>query len=457
MTYKWAPLVFARTYSVDYHLIAMPEDFEDQDSAWAMPFILGAFETSIVESQTNSLRWSVLKKDAWCVVGLTCRAYQLRNEKIRDEARRIGLQVFLGYVLHKQPLPSRVLPAMETEESLRRNDGSSTNPQYGPFSELYHFVEKHWDDNARQARKIETRGYTYDLEPGTFDYTKVKDLTLYEHDEAHEWTTLVFNANKYNNELLWTIASQQDAPLSLCLGLSRKSYAQNGPFVNASAHDCKGKIGRGEELVKQRWPTTHARSAPSSTKPLEYGRPDIREPLVKRGEVEGVHLTGPGNIIGNMVKKIIGSDKSTAEKLPVPAEGLYRANHPESRQQENLQHSTPPFGFKFKDEQATEQPVQPDTASRELSRTDRIPAGFKPKPFVSQQPELEARTPEQPSASPQPETATPEQPSASPLESEMETPGYQSEVTSLSEPETAASEQPSQPASPAEDEDSNKA
>ncbi|NJN08167.1 MAG: hypothetical protein HC815_09270 [Richelia sp. RM1_1_1] len=70
---QWSALVYGRTYEVDFRLIAMPEDFNDEDKKWALKYILGT--TRSPEKLPEQPRWSLFKNDKYCVVGVTALPY----------------------------------------------------------------------------------------------------------------------------------------------------------------------------------------------------------------------------------------------------------------------------------------------------------------------------------------------------------------------------------------------
>jgi hypothetical protein len=237
---NWATIIYGRTYEVDFRLIVKPEDFEEQDIEWAKSHIL--VTTRWAEKLSDRPRWSMFKNHHHCVVGVTCMAAELSDDINED---RIGrpLYVFVGYVA-KAPFPP--IPPMNLE-------------LFKPIYDRY--VRQRWLEKSYQTReadllsKSEYAELAYSqLEYSVDDLSACPVLNTYSDafstrgftngdafgersDRIYLWPD-----NDENRKKLWLAASQQQAPLSLCLGLAQSQDAIQGVFLNATALDVSEKI-----------------------------------------------------------------------------------------------------------------------------------------------------------------------------------------------------------------------
>lgn len=135
MTQKlWAPLVYARTKETDFRLLAIPQDFEQEDKNWLEIYI--AKTTQNAEELPHNPRWSFFISQKYCVVGVTCRADELvlnqpeYAELTKDELGR-PLYLFVGYGTK-----------LETHESLCYIQYYQQNLDI--FAPLYEYVKEKW-------------------------------------------------------------------------------------------------------------------------------------------------------------------------------------------------------------------------------------------------------------------------------------------------------------------------
>ena len=70
MEERWAPLVYGRTYEVDYKLPAIPEDFSPEDRNWALQYITVTLREP--DKLKNNPRWSLFKNERYLVIGVSC-------------------------------------------------------------------------------------------------------------------------------------------------------------------------------------------------------------------------------------------------------------------------------------------------------------------------------------------------------------------------------------------------
>lgn len=219
---NWAAIIYGRTYEVDFRLIVKPEDFEGKDIDWAKSHIL--VTTRWAEKLSDHPRWSMFKNRQHCIVGVTCMVSELSQDINED---RIGrpLYVFVGYVA-KPPFPP--IPPMNLE-------------LFKPIYDKY--VRQRWFEKSYQTREadLSSKSEYAELEYSQPEYP-ANDLSACSILNANSDRISLWSDNNENRQQLWLAASQQQAPVSLCLGLVQSKDAIQGSFLNATALDVSEKI-----------------------------------------------------------------------------------------------------------------------------------------------------------------------------------------------------------------------
>ena len=238
MSNKWSALVYGRTYEVDFRLIAIPENFTNEDKKWALKYILGT--TRSPEKLSEQPRWSLFKNEDYCVVGVTCMAKELiqnsRNAIVEDMTRDSGgrpTYVFVGYVAE-----------------LDGEQGLPPIPKYSDqdmeiFTPLYEYVQQRWSVKS------------YQEESKTPLFSKYKEIDYLAAQVLMDFDAEYFTLNQMNSqtvrlwpdenkENLWFATAQQvtDYPaksVSVCLGLATQKDAVESPFLNATAFGIRQK------------------------------------------------------------------------------------------------------------------------------------------------------------------------------------------------------------------------
>jgi hypothetical protein len=254
---KWAAIVYGRTYEVDFRLMAMPEDFTEEDKQWVLQYILGT--TRLPEKLPGQPRWSLFKNDRYCVVGVTCMVRELMSnpiekksedmtqdiksidnpvdeksedttqdiesiansidEKPKDITKDIKnrpLYVFAGYVTKlTQELPV-ISPSLNLEL----------------FNNPYQYVASKWfvKPYDRDKETIEKTKYEVELEQSEIAIN-TDNLKLNCNDrEIKLWSNSASKA-------LWLKAARYSCPISLCIGLAGEREAIDSPFLNGTTRD----------------------------------------------------------------------------------------------------------------------------------------------------------------------------------------------------------------------------
>ena len=136
---KWAAFVYARTYEMDFRLIAVPQDFKENGIKWALNHIIGT--TQLPENLKKAPIWSLFRNKDYCIVGVTCMARDLigqETDKTKDSNNR-PLYLFAGYAAR-----------------LDKKHGAASIPPYTPgnlelFGLAYKYVEDKWRDKRSSS------------------------------------------------------------------------------------------------------------------------------------------------------------------------------------------------------------------------------------------------------------------------------------------------------------------
>ena len=99
---EWSPLIYGRTYEVDFRFLAVPSDFDTSRKEWALRYIRGMLQSPA--SLKKNSRWAIFSDDQHCVFGVACQVAKLvdpteqkERQLCKDKAGR-SLYVFVGFV-----------------------------------------------------------------------------------------------------------------------------------------------------------------------------------------------------------------------------------------------------------------------------------------------------------------------------------------------------------------------
>ena len=213
---KWAPLVYGRTYEVDFRFLAKPDDFDKERENWSRGYILASLSFSTYNELRGHPRWVMFQDEQRCIVGTTCMVEEIPGvptEQSKDIESR-PLFIFIGFV-SQTPFPQ--IPSRELRW----------------FSEIYEqcvkprFWEKPYsrDKDKSPAFPYETRKWQPLSEPEK----RLSDKLNIDEKKIGFWS-------EEDSEKVWYSAAHSTEAVSVCLGLSRKSDALTGPLLNATVH-----------------------------------------------------------------------------------------------------------------------------------------------------------------------------------------------------------------------------
>ncbi|MEB3218515.1 MAG: hypothetical protein VKN72_20080 [Nostocales cyanobacterium 94392] len=222
---NWAPIVFGRTYEVDFRFIAIPVDLTAKEKNWLQQYIL-VTTRSPERLREDPPRWSVIKKDDICVVGVTCMAAAFSQDMTMDNKHR-SLYLFVGY-LSRSPFPE--LPPMDIEQ----------------FQPLYKYIGEKWNEKPYDTSRHEPILNQYQFTLSGLTKTLNSDDEYFSLNQTNSEIVRVWPEEENNRENLWQAASKAES-VSLCLGLaSKKDTLKSCPFLNIVAADVRQK----EDLSK---------------------------------------------------------------------------------------------------------------------------------------------------------------------------------------------------------------
>jgi hypothetical protein len=233
----WSPIIYGRTYEVDFRFLVTPVDFSKADKDWIWDYI--KVTTRSAETLPGKPRWLFFRGKSECVVGVTCM--------VRD------LMVVLPQLL---PQPLQPLPDM-TRDRLGRPlyafvgyHAMTNNPGVIPEMDLKHFLSPYlefipqkWFETyatlANNQSETEDLKVPYHLqfrpEDGiqpaeSWQPIPIEQLLPRNYDEIALW-----NTSEAQN--IWWTAVQAPRRLSICIGNLARRDLVNSKFRVAAIEE----------------------------------------------------------------------------------------------------------------------------------------------------------------------------------------------------------------------------
>lgn len=238
---KWAGIVYGRSYHLDFRLVAIPEDFTNDETNWALEYIIPT--TRAASKLVHYPRWSLFKNRTHCIFGVTCMVRDLIGENNQEGAENLTkdaqgrpLYIFVGYSTKINP----------HKYILRFPTYQGTN--LAIFRPLYQYIQDQWlvKDSDFHRKKTTITNYQ------RLSFKKVKPKT----DTSAELVQQLNCQGKYPNKIflwqnlaewhskLWATAAICKKPTSLCLGLDNYQNLLQSPFLNGTvANLTKSRLG----------------------------------------------------------------------------------------------------------------------------------------------------------------------------------------------------------------------
>ncbi|MBW4505686.1 MAG: hypothetical protein KME64_04135 [Scytonematopsis contorta HA4267-MV1] len=232
--YKWASIVYSRTYEVDFRFITVPKGFTSEDKDWLWNHIRTT--TRSAEKLLGNPRWSLFMGGHYCVIGVTCMASDLigatedtKSEDITRDFQGRPLYLFVGYVAEFDK--RKRLPPI---------------PQYAGkdiqlFKPLYSYISDQWFVKSYQpASRVSIESEYRELVYSQLEDFPSLDTHLFTLNIDDQVVTLWADTEANRNNL-WIAASRSITshcnPTSLCLGLEVQRDVFDSLFLNATATD----------------------------------------------------------------------------------------------------------------------------------------------------------------------------------------------------------------------------
>ena len=226
MSERWAAIVYGRSYHLDFRFITLPYNFNAEDSAWALQHIIATMQQA--RNLANAPRWSLFKKDDYCVVGVTCMVRDLIDVMVKDDQGR-PLYVFVGYVTQLDRQTKLQIPPYEGENLDR-------------FKALYREIEPVWsiEDYERDSRSPLLSQYQT-LDFPLKDLSTISDFQIPQLNGRSKYPdkTYLWSSTFQQNHLLWLASAGCFEPTSTCLNIRGKALT-NSPFLNQTVAHLDG-------------------------------------------------------------------------------------------------------------------------------------------------------------------------------------------------------------------------
>lgn len=234
----WEPLVYGRTYGVDYGYLAVPGSFDREDQEWARCYVSGSRRSVTHACLNRVVRFFLFKSRAYCGVGVSLPAGMVCDDRTRtsDYGPR-EIYVTLGGVApydqaaFPEPPHHPGIPALE---GLRRG----LRTIFGPLYE--EFVIGRWlegpplgNGGALVPTRSEPRVWFPPDEPVV---SSAAPFPLDADDDVrvHAWPPA-------SEEELWAAACATDPPVSLCLNLSGAQDALAARFGHVTLREAQAR------------------------------------------------------------------------------------------------------------------------------------------------------------------------------------------------------------------------
>lgn len=215
----WAPVVYAPTFKVDFHLIVAPPALAmGAGGAWLDAFVLPALDGA--ERLEKSQHWALFQNEQWRVFGVGCRATALAapgEARVHDDHNR-PLFLFAGFAAQRSDQEGFPLPLM-------------CDTDLAPFKALYDVVLDHWDEERLIATDTSIQHppmFRTSLRPNA------AYLAMLNADVGH---VALWPDTKSYRAQLWQAISASTGPVSLLLGFANTDSAHRAPYLNGTAQD----------------------------------------------------------------------------------------------------------------------------------------------------------------------------------------------------------------------------
>lgn len=238
---QWAPLIYGRTYEIDFRFLVIPDDFDENDMQLIWEFI--KVTTRSAEQLSGKPRWMFLRMKHRCVIGVTSLVRDLLGNQEQDGAEdftrdRHGrpLYTFVGLV-SESPQPT-VIPGMDLR----------------PFAHAYRqWIPRKWHEryasDAQQGGLQPLRAdYYQDFQPkhqATLDPTR-SEIPFEQLFPNYRSEIVLWNRGDAQNML--HSSTQCEEPIALCFGNLSRRDLMDSQFMSAAIYEVESR----QVIEKQR-------------------------------------------------------------------------------------------------------------------------------------------------------------------------------------------------------------
>jgi hypothetical protein len=225
----WLPIIYSRTYKVDFHMLAMPDFFTDENQKnWLTKHIKGTLINPGDFAYADSIRWSLFRNNDFCVIGTSCLVSNLIKTDLDENSKFFRLKgggnpyAFVGCAFSKMEQKQEQLPSfVELKDSIF-------------FADIYlNHLQKFWEKSS-ESTFITSENDKIDM----FTYSSLSQKYQpedFEINQSRETDCCIFtDDDDQKKERLLFLVSQSKYPNSICFGLPSLQYAKKTPFLNAT-------------------------------------------------------------------------------------------------------------------------------------------------------------------------------------------------------------------------------
>lgn len=268
----WAPIVYGRSFHLDFRFITIPEDFGPEDLEWSTPYILAT--THQARNLSKYPRWSLFRNNTHCIIGITCMVRDLigQSEKnkiqsmVKDDHGR-PLYMFAGYATQlNQETNFLKIPAY-------------TGMQIDTFKPLYQQVKQVWlvkDYESASKHPHLSKYQTLNSVIKLIDHQSDLDIEhpiQLNHDRKSPKQIFSWPDSPHQNNQLWLEATNCLEATSICLGVKGKLSADS-PFLNQTASNIE------EFTICDRLKSGSKSNHPNSTQSVLNNNQDTKSALL---------------------------------------------------------------------------------------------------------------------------------------------------------------------------------
>ncbi len=239
---QWKPVVYTRTYEVDFRFIALPNNFDLETKNWLESYISPSMRSVQTKNLSNHPRWVLVKNEQYCLVGVTCLIRDLissseENQEYTQDTFGRPVYGFFGYIC-------------EMDNIFKNDDFYIPSKIMSNFECLVNYVKENWFLKSYQIYQRQSEQSEFTVE----DINQQFDELVYENNSEHKVFEEINFKNKNtvklwsidNNDQLWKSACQINQNISLCLNLANQLDLINSPFLNGTVLD----LQEDEEIIR---------------------------------------------------------------------------------------------------------------------------------------------------------------------------------------------------------------